>query len=115
MSEDKDFRESFPALTKELEDGGTKEYKVDGVRTMSEEQESESSGEAITFLPSVIDYIRRCDSVKQANEIIEWMTKQGEIDSPTAREIRKQLKAEGLRSFGAKKEKGHYSRHGVDE
>ncbi|MHA1577809.1 MAG: DUF2095 family protein [Candidatus Thorarchaeota archaeon] len=113
MSEDEDFRESFPALTKELEGGGTKEYKIDGVRTMSEEQKS--AGEAKTFLPNVIDYIRRCDSVKQANEIIDWMTKQGEIDSPTAREIRKQLKAEGLRSFGAKKEKDHYLRHGTEE
>lgn len=115
MNEDKDFRESFPALAKELEEGGTKEYKIDGVRKMSEEQESESSGEAVTFLPNVIDYIRRCDSVKQANEIIDYMSKQGEIDPPQARAIKKQLKAEGLRSFGAKKEKDHYLHHGTDE
>ena len=31
-----------------------------------------------------------------------------------AKAARPQLKADGLRSFGAKKEKDHYSHHGVE-
>lgn len=113
MSEDGEFREVFPALNKELEEKTTKTFKIDGVRTMAEE--TESKGEAKTFTPDVIDYIRRCDTESQAFEIVDFLMKQNEINASQAREIKSQIKADGLRSFGAKKEKDHYLHHGTGD
>jgi hypothetical protein len=114
MSEDGEFREAFPALSKELEEKSTKTYKIDGVRTMSEESEPKQGGKT-SFEPDVVDYIRRCDTMSQAMEIVEFLLKQSEITSAQAREIKSQLKADGLRSFGSKKEKDHYLHHGIGE
>jgi hypothetical protein len=112
MSEDDDFRQSFPALAKELEENSTQSFKIDGVQTMSEE--SDQGQEKQTYTPDVIDYIRRCDTVPQAVEIVDFLTKQGEITAAQAKAIKSQIKAEGIRSFGAKKEKDHYLRHGLE-
>jgi len=60
--------------------------------------------------PNVVDFIRRCDTKEQAKEIIDFMEKKGELNKEDAKKIRKQLTKEGLRSFGAKKEKDHYFR-----
>ncbi|MHA2027727.1 MAG: DUF2095 family protein [Candidatus Thorarchaeota archaeon] len=114
MSEDGEFREAFPSLSKELEENSTKTYKIDGVRTMSEDSESTKS-ERMAFEPDVVDYIRRCDTMSQAMEIVEFLLKQSEITTAQAKEIKSQLKADGIRSFGSKKEKDHYLHHGVGE
>jgi hypothetical protein len=112
MSEDDEFRQSFPALTKELEEGNTQSFKIDGVRIMSEE--SDHGQEKQTFTPDVVDYIRRCDTVPQAVEIVDFLAKRGEITPAQAKAIKSQIKAEGIRSFGAKKEKDHYLHHGLE-
>jgi hypothetical protein len=112
MSEDEDFRQSFPALAKELEEESSQSFKIDGVRTMSEE--SNQSQEKQTYTPDVVDYIRRCDTVPQAVEIVDFLAKQGEITAAQAKAIKTQIKAEGIRSFGAKKEKDYYLHHGLE-
>ena len=114
MSEDGEFHEAFPALGKELEEKSTKTHRIDGVRIMSEESESTKS-ERTSFEPDVVDYIRRCETMSQAMEIVEFLLKQNEITQPQAKEIKSQLKTDGLRSFGSKKEKDHYLHHGVGE
>lgn len=113
MSEDDEFREVFPALSKELEEDSTKTFKIDGVRTMAEE--TEPRADVKTFTPDVVDYIRRCDTVSQAFEIVDYLMKRNEINAAQAREIKSQIKADGLRSFGSKKEKDHYLHHGIGE
>ena len=113
MSDEERFRKAYPALSRELETGDTQEYTIDGVRTMSEDQGEQTADEG-TFLPNAIDYIRRCDTVPQAIEIIDYLVNRGELTTGQARDIKKQLKAEGLRSFGAKKEKDHYLKHGLE-
>ncbi len=107
-----EFNEAFPALGDELEAGRTKTHKIDGVRTMSEEPDKPKDHK--TFVPDVVDYIRRCDTVSQAIEIVDYMMGRGEISRTEARDIKAQLKADGLRSFGAKKEKDHYLHHGLE-
>ncbi|RDE16494.1 MAG: DUF2095 domain-containing protein [Candidatus Thorarchaeota archaeon] len=109
----------FPALRDELEEGKTKTFRVGGIRTVSEEsestdsEESASEGREETFLPDVVDFIRRCDTESEALEIIEFMVKRRELTETQAKTMRRQLKEEGLRSFGAKKERDHYLRYGV--
>ncbi len=113
MTNEDEFRKSFPALSRELEGGKTMEHSIDGVRTMSEDQD-EQTADADTYLPNAIDYIRRCDTVPQAIEIVDYLLNRGELTTGQARDIKKQLKSEGLRSFGAKKEKDHYLKHGLE-
>jgi hypothetical protein len=59
-------------------------------------------------VPDVIDFIRRCDTEEQAEEIIAYMEKRGEIEKQYAERLRKQLKDKGVRSFGPKKEENYY-------
>ncbi|MFW9918446.1 MAG: DUF2095 family protein [Candidatus Thorarchaeota archaeon] len=113
MSDEDKFQKAYPALNEELEKGSTQEYTIDGVRIMSEDHEEQTSDEG-TFLPNAIDYIRRCDTVPQAIEIVDYLLNRGELTTGQARDIKKQLKSEGLRSFGAKKEKDHYLKHGLE-
>jgi hypothetical protein len=110
---DKEFKDIFPAISEELERGLTQEYRIQGVRTkLSEKSEEKPAKE--TYIPGVIDYIRRCDTVSQAIEIVDWMLKRGEISRAEARDVKIQLKREGLRSFGTKKEKDYYLHHGLE-
>lgn len=111
MPDDDKFRTAYPALNKELE-SGTAKVGIDGVRTMSEKTETTSTER---FLPDVVDYIRRCDTTDQAVEIINYMLKRGEINKKEARKFKSQLKANGLRSFGTKKETDHYLHYGLSE
>jgi len=111
MPNDDEFRTDYLALNKELE-SGTAKVRINGVRTMSEKTDTPSTER---FLPDVVDYIRRCDTMDQAVEIINYMLKRGEINTKEAREFKSQLKAQGLRSFGTKKETDHYLHHGLSE
>lgn len=109
MSNHREFRDLFPALAEELENDGIQKLKIDGVRTMEEESEQPQTH----FVPSVIDYIRRCDTEEQAVEIVDYLLKRGEITRKEAKAIKTQLQTQGLRSFGSKKEKDHYLHHGI--
>ncbi|TXT56616.1 MAG: hypothetical protein BAJATHORv1_20206 [Candidatus Thorarchaeota archaeon] len=110
MKRDDEFKEAFPAISEEMRSGKTQTHKIDGVRTMSEEEETQQT----RFTPDVVDYLRRCDTISQAEEIVKYLLKQGEISNSEAKAIRSQLKTQGLRSFGEKKKAGHYMHHGLE-
>jgi hypothetical protein len=59
-----------------------------------------------------VDFIRRCDTEVQAEEIIAYLQKKGEISKENAEQMRCQLKRDGVRSFGPKKEEYHYFKEG---
>ncbi len=124
----KSVRKMFPNLAKELEDGENK-VRIDSVRADPEKAEQELEGveecpqtnaEPLHakpdlfrhYNPSIVDFIRRCDTEAQAEEIIAFMAKRREITEKDAGEIREQLKRDGLRSFGPKKESDYYCREG---
>jgi hypothetical protein len=62
----------------------------------------------IGYNPTIIDFIRRCDTEDQAEEIITFLEQKGEIDNSEAKKFREQLTKKGLRSFGSKKKEGYY-------
>ena len=117
----------FPNLYKELEQGEVK-ISIDSVRRNPLEAETETAEvaeeevepKAATstpdklrhFNPTAVDFIRRCDTEVQAEEIITYLRKKGEITEEYAEELRCQLKQEGVRGFGPKKEENHYFREG---
>jgi len=101
------FKKLFPNLAKELDKDENK-VAVNSVRTNVQIGENAASRRFINYSPDVIDFLRRCDTEKQAEEIIAYMEKRGEIEKQYAENLRKQLKTKGIRSFGPKKEEGHY-------
>ncbi len=125
LLESKDsVKKMFPHLFKELEDSESK-IRIDSVRANAAEAELEDAelteDEALLqqaenalpdkfrhYNPTVVDFIRRCNTQTQAKEIIAYLQKRGEITAEYAKEILAQLKKEGLRSFGCKKDSDYY-------
>ena len=119
----------FPHLYNELETGEVK-VPINAVRKNPLVAEKEAAGEGCEcaeeefasctetpdklrhFNPSAVDFIRRCDTEAQAEEIISYLQKKGEITKENAEQMRCQLKQKGVRSFGPKKEENHYFREG---
>jgi len=122
----KSMKKMFPNLIKELEAGENK-VSIDAVRadatkaemtvedpeeTMLSEAELALPDKFRHYNPTAVDFIRRCDTAVQADEIISYLQKRGEITAEYADEVRAQLKKEGLRSFGPKKETDYYFKQG---
>ncbi|MHA1911061.1 MAG: DUF2095 family protein [Candidatus Kariarchaeaceae archaeon] len=61
------------------------------------------------FIPKAEDFIQRCSTVKEAEEIISFMEKQEQLDQEQAETLRDRLKTDGLSSFGTRTS-GHYER-----
>ena len=106
------FKKMFPNLAREV---GSEENRisVNSVRTDNEAGEKHATQRKFNdYVPDVIDFLRRCDTVEQVEEIILYMERRGEIDKQYAKKLREQLKEKGLKSFGTKKEHGYYLTHG---
>ena len=105
--EKKRFRKMFPNLAKEMETGdcGTK---INSVRSDPTTGEKAVSKKFTGYEPDVIDFLRRCDKEKQAEEIIGYLESRQEISREYAKKLRKQLREKGVRSFGSKKEDDYY-------
>ena len=108
------FRKMFPKLAQEM-DSGNCETKITAVRSDAKAAEKAVANKFTGYTPDVIDYLRRCDKVEQAEEIICYLEKRQEISPKYARKIRKQLKEKGIRSFGAKKEDDYYLKQADSE
>jgi hypothetical protein len=131
----KSLKQMFPHLYGELESGEVK-VPIDAIRKNASEAEAETDGleececegchepeEEIAvhtqttdklrhFNPQAVDFLRRCDTKEQAEEIIAYLEKKGEITKEYAHELRCQLKKGGVRAFGPKKEENHYFKEG---
>ena len=128
----KDLKKMFPNLYREL-NGSENKVSIDAVRKDPQQAEAEVCGcdecedtgaeeqasssvempdKLRHFSPQAVDFIRRCDTEVQAEEIISYLEKRGEITKDYAKELRCQLKRDGVRSFGSKKEEYHYFKEG---
>jgi hypothetical protein len=107
----KSFKKMFPNLSKELE-GGDSKVAIDSVRTDSGAAEKALSNKFRHYNPTVVDFIRRCNTEMEAEAIIEYLEKRGELTREYAEKLRKQLKKEGVRSFGSKKGENYYFKQG---
>jgi hypothetical protein len=105
----KSFKKMFPHLSEELQAGNSR-VGIDSVRTDPDAAEKASSDKFRNYMPTVVDFIRRCDTENQAETIIGYLEKRGELTEECAKQLRKQLKKQGVRSFGSKKEDGYYFR-----
>jgi hypothetical protein len=105
------LRRMFPRLAEELETDENS-VGVNSVRTDNQAAEQSVSRRFSHYNPDVIDFLRRCETKVQAEEIIAYLEKRGEIDKAYAKNLRDQLMRHGVRSFGSKKESDYYLEHG---
>ncbi|MDR1992226.1 MAG: DUF2095 domain-containing protein [Nitrososphaerota archaeon] len=123
----KDLRKMFPNLYRELEEGENS-VTIDEVQAdVSETKKDDASGAFLNesgvqcargpdrlrnFSPQAVDFLRRCDTLAQAEEIIAFLQKRKEITEEYAGELLGQLREKGVRSFGPKKEEDYYFHEG---
>ena len=108
--EKKRFKRMFPNLTEEMETGENR-VGISSVRSDTAVAERATTAKRFdNYVPDAVDYIRRCDNEKQAEEIVIYLEKRHEITVEYAQKLRKQLKTKGVRSFGPKKADDYYSR-----
>jgi hypothetical protein len=105
MEKRKRFKELFPNLLKEIESG---ESLTDlEFRQPTVENRNKWSG----YEPDVYDFLRRCDTIDEGLEIINFLEHRKELSSEEAEKLRVQLIEEGFISFGPKKSTGYYDRN----
>jgi hypothetical protein len=101
------FKKLFPHLAEEVFEGASK-VQIDAARVDPTEGERAAARRFASYNPTVIDFIRRCDRAEQAEEIISFMERRGEVAPEYAEELRQRIRKEGLRSLGPKKKPGFY-------
>ena len=107
--EKKDVKRLFPHLADELESGVSRvDFDKINEPPPSTEPSYKEDRKYADFQPSTVDFIRRCRNPKQAEEIIAFLEKKGDIKNKEADALRKQLRGQGLRSFGPHKGPGFY-------
>jgi hypothetical protein len=109
--EKKDFKRLFPHIADEMETGTSK---VDLKKAIEPPHSTEpgykDDRKYAGFLPGAVDFIRRCKKVGEAEEIINFLEKKGDVGKDEANALRKQLRTEGLKSFGPHKGPGFYEK-----
>jgi len=103
-----ELRRRFPSLAEEL-DRDKMRLKIDSVRSVSEEADKTVS-EFGGYVPTAIDYLRRCDREEEALGTISYLESRGEVTTKYANRLRDQLRTQGLRSFGPRKEDDYYQK-----
>ena len=101
------LKKLFPNLARELENGDVK-INIDSVHAETDSPQRTVPDKLRDYNPTVVDFIRRCDTETQAESIIAYMERRGEITNEYAEHLRQKLTREGIRSFGPKKEDGYY-------
>lgn len=105
----KTFKDKYPNLSQELE---TQPPTLKLNVAKQDPPNAQSPTNPLKgFIPTAIDYLRRCSTVEEAEEIISYLEESKEISSEEAKRLRHQLHNQGLESFGPKKTTGYYSRH----
>lgn len=105
-----EFRKKFPNLARELEQNAMR-VSINSVRY--EVKDDSDTKTLCGYVPGVIEFLRRCDNAEEAEKIIDFLEKRGEISHEYAVKLRTLLREKGLRSFGFKKEHGYYFKSDV--
>jgi hypothetical protein len=95
-----EFKRKFPKLAEEIFSNKTKQLTL--------RVESGFSDPWRNYVPTVVDYIRRCKTVEEAIRVVEYLAGRGELSSDEAEELKKILLTQGLEFFGSRKEHDYY-------
>jgi len=92
-----EFKRRFPNLYNEIFGGRTKKLSL---RVIIDPWRG--------YIPTAVDYIRRCRTVEEAFEVINYLVKHGELPPGEAEKLRHKLMEGGLEAFGNRKEDNYY-------
>ena len=107
---EKSFKKKYPNLFKEIDNlSPSMQLHLEPTENPTKSQETNPLQ---GFLPSAIDYIRRCSTLEEAQEIITYLESRKQITSEEAHKLKTQLHTQGIESFGSKKTWGYYNRLG---
>ncbi|MCS7142705.1 MAG: DUF2095 domain-containing protein [Aigarchaeota archaeon] len=96
-----DFKRVFPNLYRELLESSESDRR-------SERRGPIEAEELRGYVPRAEDYLRRCSNDSEALEVIDYLTRSGEITLDESEKLKHQLSEKGLRSFGTYKEENYY-------
>ncbi|MGC8982391.1 MAG: DUF2095 family protein [Desulfurococcaceae archaeon] len=95
-----EFKKKFPRLAKEMFSDEAKKLELRVEMGLPDPWRG--------YVPTVVDYIRRCKSVEEALEVIDYLAKRGELEAEEAEELKKILMSNGIEAFGGRKEDDYY-------
>ena len=102
------FKKKYPKIIEEIEQNSNK-IKISSIENIEELPKNNKNKENLRgYDPTIIDFIRRCTTSEEADSIINYLEKKGEITKKYAKSIRDQIKDKGIRSFGLKKKENYY-------
>lgn len=101
------FKKKFPHLYEEIKEGEGA-IQIDGVEKGEEDRESYYDEGKEKADPEVDDFLRLCENDEEADQIIDYMEREGKISSSKAKEMRERLYKTGVRTFGEKRAPGEY-------
>ncbi len=95
-----EFKKKFPRLAKEMFSDEAKKLELRVEMGLPDPWRG--------YVPTVVDYIRRCKSVEEALEVVNYLAKRGELEAEEAEELKKILMSNGIEAFGGRKEDDYY-------
>ena len=106
MEQDREsFKKMFPNLVKELQTDDNK-VQLNSVRTNQEDGEKAATSQSFDdYMPDVIDFIRRCDTKEQAEEIIVTWRKRAKSTKKMPRSSGSSSKRRALEASEQRKSK----------
>lgn len=109
-----DIREKFPALYAELTNKKMS-VKIDKIEDETEslsswEDERQSFDPFSNYEPNIFDFLARARTKEEGLEIIDFLTKQGQISAETAKELTEKIKTSGIRCIGSERSPNYYYR-----
>lgn len=110
----KKFGKKYPHIAEELQKKSNK-IKIGSRKKLKPNRKKKQKKQFRGYNPTVIDFIRRCNNFEEAESIIAYLEKKGEISKKYGESIRKQIKEKGIRSFGSKKEEDYYFKNNQAE
>lgn len=93
-----EFKKRFPKLSDEILSGKTKSMKLN----------IEIIDPWRGYVPTVVDYIRRCKSLEEALDVIDYLVRRGELPVEEAERIKDILRDKGIEAFGGRKDDDYY-------
>lgn len=95
-----EFRKRFPKLAEEIFGGSSKKIELRVQMNLPDPWRG--------YVPTPIDYIRRCKTVEEALNVVDYLLRKGELSEEEAEELKKILRNGGIEVFGGKKEDDYY-------
>ncbi|MEM1774991.1 MAG: DUF2095 family protein [Desulfurococcaceae archaeon] len=95
-----EFKKKFPWLAKEILEGETEKITLRVKTGLPDPWRG--------YVPTVVDYIRRCKTVDEAFKVIEYLLRRGELTTEEAEELKRKLESGGIEAFGGRKEDDYY-------